>query len=89
MLGASCTANGAFARLAVNQKRDKLDVTVATRLPLARYRALENWCRHSMRRRSELVGIVLDRVIEIYELEAKADEPLEFFIRRLHLDGSL
>jgi hypothetical protein len=89
MLGASCTANVAFARLAVNQKRDKLDVTVATRLPLARYRALENWCRHSMRRRSELVGIVLDRVIEIYELEAKADEPLEFFIRRLHLDGSL
>jgi hypothetical protein len=89
MLSASCSTNAGFGKWAVNQKRDKLDVTVATRLPLARYRALENWCRHSMRRRSELVGLVLDRVIEIYELEAKEDEPLEFFIRRLHLDGSL
>jgi hypothetical protein len=89
MLGAVCGPYAGFGKWSVNQKRDKLDVTVATRLPLARYRALENWCRNSMRRRSELVGIVLDRVIEIYELEARADEPLEFFIRRLHLDGSL
>jgi hypothetical protein len=89
MLGAGYTTNEGFGKWALNQKRDKLDVTVATRLPLARYRALENWCRRSMRRRSELVGIVLDRVIAIYEDEAKADEPLEFFIRRLHLDRSL
>jgi hypothetical protein len=89
MLGSGYTTNESFGNWIVNQKREKLDVTVATRLPLARYRALESWCRRSMRRRSELVGIVLDRVIAIYEDEAKADEPLEFFIRRLHLDRDL
>ncbi|HUI42100.1 MAG TPA: hypothetical protein VL523_09035 [Terriglobia bacterium] len=73
----------------MKQKREKLDVTVAARLPLARYRALEEWCQHSLRRRSELVGIILDRVLEIYEQEAGAHEPLEFFVRRLHLDRDL
>jgi len=89
MLGAIPTTQQDFGKWVMNQKRGKLDVTVATRLPLARYRALEAWCHRSMRRRSELVGIVLDRVIEIYEEEAGGDEPLEFFIRRLHLDQSL
>lgn len=89
MLSAGYATNQSFGKWIVNQKRDKLEMTVATRLPLARYRALEGWCRRSMRRRSELVGIVLDRVIAIYEDEAKADEPLELFIRRLHLDRDL
>ncbi len=87
MLGACCPTDVGFGKWAMAQKRDKLDVTIATRLPLARYRALENWCRRSMRRRSELVSIVLERVIDLYEDEAKDDEPLEFFIRRLHLDN--
>lgn len=87
MLGACSPTDVGFGKWAMVQKRDKLDVTIATRLPLARYRALENWCRRSMRRRSELVSIVLERVIDLYEDEAKADEPLEFFIRRLHLDN--
>jgi hypothetical protein len=73
----------------MKQKREKLDVTVATRLPLARYRALEAWCHSSLRKRSELVGIILDRVLEIYESEAGGEEPLEFFVRRLHLDRNL
>ena len=87
MLGACYPNDVGFGKWAMGQKRDKLDVTVATRLPLARYRALETWCHRSMRRRSELVGIVLERVIDLYEDEARADEPLEFFIRRLHLDS--
>lgn len=70
----------------MKSKREKLDVTVATRLPLSRFRTLESWCNHSLRRRSELVGIVLNRVLEIYEQEATATEPLEFFVRRLHLE---
>jgi len=89
VFSARYTTTESLGKWIVNQKREKLDITVATRLPLARYRALEGWCRRSMRRRSELVGIVLDRVIAIYENEAKADEPLEFFIRRLHLDRDL
>jgi hypothetical protein len=76
-----------FRRWAVRQQpRDKLDVTVATRLPAGRFKILEGWCTRSLRRRSELLGIVLDRVLEIYEQEAGADAPLEFFVRRLHLD---
>jgi hypothetical protein len=89
MLSAGYATNESFGKWIVNQKRDKLDVTVATRLPLARYRVLESWCRRSMRCRSELVSIVLDRVISIYEDEAKADEPLESFIRRLRADHDL
>jgi hypothetical protein len=42
-----------------------------------------------LRKRAELVGIVLDRVLEIYEEEATADEPLEFFVRKLHLGRDL
>ncbi|HXJ95010.1 MAG TPA: hypothetical protein VMT20_19390 [Terriglobia bacterium] len=87
MLGACYSTDVGFGKWAVRQKRDKLDVTVAARLSLGRYRVLESWCRHSMRRRSEVIGIVLERVIDLYEDEGKADEPLEFFIRRLHLDS--
>jgi hypothetical protein len=32
---------------------------------------------------------VLERVLEIYEQEAEAGEPLEFFVRKLHLDRDL
>jgi len=70
----------------MNRKREKLDISVSGRLPMARFRTLEAWCGHSLRKRSELVGIVLDRVLEIYEQEAEAGEPLEFFVRKLHLD---
>ena len=70
----------------MNRKRDRLDVSVCGRLALARFRTLEAWCGHSLRKRAELVGIVLDRVLEIYEQEANAGEPLEFFVRKLHLD---
>lgn len=73
----------------MKQKRERLEITVAARLPLARFRLLENWCSRSLRKRSELVGIVLDRLLEIYEQEADADEPLEHFVRRLHLDRHL
>jgi hypothetical protein len=66
-------------------RRERVDITVATRLSLSRFRTLESWCQHSLRRRSELVGIVLNRVLEIYEQEGGAAEPLEFFVRRLHL----
>jgi hypothetical protein len=78
-----------FGKWAIKPKREKVDVTVATRLPLARFRTLESWCQHSLRRRSELVGIVLNRVLEIYEQEGGSAEPLEFFVRRLHLARDL
>jgi hypothetical protein len=73
----------------MSRKRERLDVSVCGRLPLARFRTLETWCGHSLRKRAELVGIVLNRVLEIYEQEANADEPLEFFVRKLHLNRDL
>ena len=73
----------------MNRRREKLDIAVSGRLPISRFRTLESWCGQSLRKRSELVGIVLDRVLEIYEQEASADEPLEFFVRKLHLSRDL
>lgn len=77
-----------FARWALKQKRERVDITVATRLSLSRFRTLESWCQRSLRRRSELVGIVLNRVLDLYEQEGGA-EPLEFFVKRLYLKRDL
>jgi hypothetical protein len=88
MLGTHLGVRGEFGKWPMKQKQ-RLEVTVAGRLPLARYRILEDWCSRSLRKRSELVGIVLDRLLEIYEEEADADQPLEHFVRRLHLDRHL
>ncbi len=68
----------------LRSKRERVDITVATRLSLSSFRTLETWCQRSLRRRSELIGIVLNRVLELYEQEG-GSEPLEFFVRRLHL----
>ena len=73
----------------MNRKRERLEIAVCGRLPLARFRTLEAWCGESLRKRGELVGIVLDRVLEIYEEEAGAGEPVEFFVKRLHLDRDM
>ena len=86
MVNTSFAMKEGFGKWVMKQNRDKLDMSVSTRLPLARFRTLETWCNRSLRKRSELVGIILNRVLEIYELEAGADEPLEFFVHRLHLD---
>lgn len=85
MFDAGSTEQNDFGKWPMRQKRERVDVTVATRLTLSRFRTLEAWCQRSLRRRSELVGIVLNRVLEIYEEEHGAAEPLELFIRRLHL----
>jgi len=47
---------------------------------------LQKWCNSSLRKRSEVIGLVLDRVLEIYEHQEGSDQPLEQFIRRLRLD---
>jgi len=82
------TAQTEFTKWALKQKRERVDITVATRLSLGRFRTLESWCQRSLRRRSEVVGIILNRVLELYEEEGAA-EPLEFFVRRLHLKREL
>ncbi len=74
-----------WGKRGMSLKREKLEVTVAGRIPTTRFRTLDSWCTRSLRKRSEVVGLVVERVLEIYEQEAQADEPIEHFIRRLHL----
>jgi len=66
--------------------RDKLEVPVTGRLQADKFRSLQKWCSSSLRKRSEVVGLVLERVLEIYEHQEGTDQPLETFIRRLRLD---
>ena len=80
---------GNSGRFYMPNKREKLEITVGGRLPISKFRTFESWCNRSMRKKAEVVGIVLERVIEIYEQEARSDEPIECFIRRLHLQGPL
>jgi hypothetical protein len=66
--------------------RSKMEVPVTGRLQAESFRSLQKWCTSSMRKRSEVIGLVLERVLEIYEHQEGADQPLEQFIRRLRLD---
>ena len=60
---------------------------------MAKYRTLQGWCNATYRKRSELVSIVLDRVLEILELEIQEHggnaQPVESFVERLRLDPPL
>src|SRR5215468_10916898 len=46
---------------------NKTAVVVAGRLSPAKFRTLQGWCSGTYRKRSEVVSIVLDRVLEILE----------------------
>jgi hypothetical protein len=82
------TAQTDIVKSALRPRHERVDITVATRLSLSRFRTLETWCQRSLRRRSELIGIVLNRVLDLYEQES-GNQPLEFFVRRLHLKRDL
>lgn len=68
------------------RKKEKLEVAVGTRISASKFRALETWCDISFRKRSEVISIVLSRVLEILEQQAASDQPVEHFVRRLRLD---
>jgi len=69
----------------MNALRDKMAIPVSGRLTPARYRTLQGWCTGSYRKRSEVVSMVLDRVLEILE-QGGAPQPVESFVQRLHAD---
>ncbi|MGO9275150.1 MAG: hypothetical protein ACLQOO_33765 [Terriglobia bacterium] len=70
----------------MNMIRDKMEVPVTGRLQAEKFRSLQKWCSSSLRKRSEVIGLVLERVLDIYEHQEGSDQPLEHFIRRLRLD---
>jgi hypothetical protein len=66
--------------------RSKMEIPVTGRLQADKFQSLQKWCSNSLRKRSEVIGLVLDRVLDIYEHQEGSDQPLEQFIRRLRLD---
>jgi hypothetical protein len=69
----------------MDRSRDKVAIPVSGRLTPARYRTLQGWCTGSYRKRSEVVSIVLDRVLEILE-QGGTPQPVENFVQRLRVD---
>ncbi len=70
----------------MNRKKEKHEVAIAARLSANKFRSLETWCDASLRKRSEIITIVLERVLEILEQQPSVDQPVEQFVRRLRLD---
>ncbi len=68
------------------RKKEKVQVPVGARLSASKFKTLETWCDTSFRKRSEVIGIVLERVLDILEQQAGSDQPVEQFVRRLRLD---
>jgi len=68
------------------KSKDKMEVPICGRLSADRFRVLETWCDFSFRKRSEVVGMVLERVLEILEQQSTTEIPVEQFVRRLRVD---
>jgi hypothetical protein len=72
--------------MTMTKKREKMEMPVCARVSLSKFRTLEVWCDNSFRKRSEVVAMVLERVLEMVEQHANIDVPVEDFIRRLRAD---
>ncbi|MGH9326374.1 MAG: hypothetical protein ACRD2B_06780 [Terriglobia bacterium] len=70
----------------MTRKKEKMEMPVCTRVSVSKFRTLEAWCDNSFRKRSEVVGIVLERVLELLEQHSCVDQPVEEFVRGLRSD---
>jgi hypothetical protein len=70
------------------KKKEKMEMPVCARVSASKFHTLEVWCDNSFRKRSEVVGIILERVLEILEQQASVRQPVEEFVRRLRIDPS-
>jgi hypothetical protein len=70
----------------MNRRNEKLQMTICTRLPVSKFRTLQDWCEFSFRKRSEVIAMVLERVLEMVEEQTNSRQPVEHVVRRLHLD---
>ncbi|MGH9398525.1 MAG: hypothetical protein ACRD18_16955 [Terriglobia bacterium] len=69
----------------MTRKKEKMEMPVCTRVSLTTFRALEVWCDNSFRKRSEVVGIVLERIVEMLSQQQCIEQPVEEFVRRLRV----
>jgi hypothetical protein len=70
----------------MTRRREKMLMTVCARVSPSKFRTLETWCDNSFRRRSEVVGMVLERILDMVEECASIEQPVEEFVRRLRAD---
>lgn len=70
----------------MTKKKEKMEMPVCARVSLSKFRTLEIWCDNSFRKRSEVVGLLLERVLEMVEQHASIEQPVEEFVRRLRAD---
>jgi hypothetical protein len=70
----------------MTRKREKMLMTVCARVSPSKFRTLEVWCDNSFRKRSEVVGMVLERILDMVEEYASIEQPVEEFVRRLRAD---
>lgn len=73
------------AKIMANRKKEKMEMPICTRVSLSTFRALEIWCDNSFRKRSEVVGIVLERIVEILSQQQCMEQPVEEFVRKLRV----
>lgn len=67
------------------RKKEKMEMPVCTRVSLTTFRALEVWCDNSFRKRSEVVGMVLERIVDMLSQQQCIEQPVEEFVRRLKI----
>lgn len=73
------------AKIMASRKKEKMEMPICTRVSLSTFRALEIWCDNSFRKRSEVVGIVLERIVEILSQQQCMEQPVEEFVRKLRV----
>lgn len=68
------------------RRKEKMEMPICTRVSLSTFRTLEVWCDNSFRKRSEVVGIVLERIVEILSQQRCIEQPVEEFVRKLRVE---
>ncbi|MGH9447154.1 MAG: hypothetical protein ACRD3O_15670, partial [Terriglobia bacterium] len=75
--------NSGYRNVTMTKKREKMEMPVSTRVSASKFRTLEIWCDNSFRKRSEVLGMVIERVLDILEQQNSIEQPVEEFVRRL------
>jgi hypothetical protein len=72
---------GGFSMM--NRKKEKMLVPICARVSASKFRTLEVWCDNSFRKRSEVLAMVVERVLDLVEEQASSEQPVEEFVRNL------
>lgn len=67
------------------KKKEKMEMPVCTRVSVSTFRTLDIWCDNSFRKRSEVIGLLLERIVEIISQQHCIEQPVEEFARNLCL----